>query len=115
MHPFLILGSLLHATALAVIGFFVLFTADRAGGRVKTIGNALGIWLFILAALAIIAAIVAPARGYGPGPGAWGWMGGHHRPMMGSYPQGWPPSELPAAVAQNEAAPADAPAAAAAK
>ena len=54
MHPFLIVGGLLHATALAVVGFFVLFAASKAGGVVRTIGNVLGVWLFVIAALATL-------------------------------------------------------------
>src|SRR5450631_4329938 len=86
MHFLLIFGALLHATALAVIGFFVLFAADRSIGRVQRIGKLLGAWLFILAVLVIIGTALAIASGRVPHAG---WMGGHHRAMMGSYPQGW--------------------------
>jgi hypothetical protein len=104
MHSMFIFGALLHATALAVIGFFVLFAADRAAGRVQTIGKLLGLWLFILAALALVGAVLALGTGRVPGGGS-GWMGDHHRGMMGSYPQGWTPPGP--AAAQNDVAPAN--------
>jgi hypothetical protein len=105
MHPFFILGSLFHATVLATIGFFVLFAADRSGGLVKTIGRALGAWLFILAALAIICAIVAP--GIGIGPWGSGWMSSRHARMMGSYPSGWMQSGPVIVTPPPQAAPAN--------
>jgi hypothetical protein len=105
MHSLLIFGALLHATALAVIGFFVLFAADRSAGRVQTIGKLLGAWLFILAALVIIGAALALAFGCVPGSG---WMGRHHRAIMGSYPQGWTPPGQAAVAPPPEAVPANA-------
>ena len=42
MHPLFIFGFVLHATALAVIGFFVLFAADRATGRPGESANGWG-------------------------------------------------------------------------
>ena len=107
MHSLFIFGVLLHATALAVIGFFVLFAAQRATGRVSSIGKLLGGWLFLLAALALLVGIYAVAAGRIPGRGMWA----HHGEMMGSYPRGpmmagppatTPPVEAPA----NSQAPA---------
>ncbi len=93
MHVFFIVAGLLHATILAVVGFFVLFAASRAEGLVKRIGNILGAWLYILAALALIGWIVVAAMG--------GAMLGHH--MMGFHHQ-WGPSAWPS----NAAAPSNA-------
>ena len=82
---------------LAVIGFFVLFAASKAEGLVKRIGNILGVWLYILAALALIGWIVVAAAG--------GAMMSRH--MMAFHHQ-WGPSAWPAntAAPTNAAAPA---------
>ena len=103
MHSLLIFGALLHATALAVIGFFVLFAAERSTGRVQTIGKLLGAWLFILAALALIGSAFAIGSGRFPGGG---WMG-HHREMMGGYPRGWTPPGAPVTAPAPEVVPAN--------
>lgn len=90
MHSFFIFGVLLHATALTVIGFFVQFAADRATGRVQSIGKLLGWWLYLLAAVALIGGLFAIGSGRVPGRGWMGepqWMGGHHGQWMGGYPQ----------------------------
>lgn len=69
MHPFFIFGALLHATACAVVGFFILFAATRTAGLLKTVGNILGIWLFILAVIALVGGILAHGMGHHHG---WG-------------------------------------------
>jgi hypothetical protein len=67
------LAMVAHATLLAIIAFFVLFAASRATGWLKALGSALGIWVLILAVIALICAVaapfihVAPGRGFGPG------------------------------------------------
>jgi hypothetical protein len=94
MHAFFILLALLHATALAVIGFFVLFAASRSTGLLKTIGNMLGAWLFILALLAIVGAAFAPMMVHEP------WGGG----MMGPYGHAWMHQGPPIAATPSEAA-----------
>lgn len=83
MHPFLIFGALLHATACAVVGFFVLFAATRTAGLLKTLGNILGAWLFILAIVALVGGILAPRMGHHR---AWG---------MGQSADGQPPAAAP--------------------
>ena len=86
MHPLFILGSLFPATALAVVGFFTLFAAERAAGRVRRIGSLLGAWLFILAGVVIVAGVIASISG----PARWHvGMGYHHGRMMGEYHPGW--------------------------
>jgi hypothetical protein len=77
MALFFVVAGLLHATLLAVIGFFVLFAASKATGAVKRIGEVLGIWLYILAVLAIIASSVW-------GPAMWRAHGGYH--AWGAHP-----------------------------
>ena len=101
MHSLFIFGVLLHATVLSVIGFFVLFAADRATGRTQSIGKLLGGWLFLLAALALIGGGFALGTGRVPGRG---WMGGYHQQMMGSYPQRGMMYGPPVATAPPEAA-----------
>jgi hypothetical protein len=100
MHPFVIVGSLFPATAFAVVGFFTLFAAERAAGRIRTIGKVLGIWLFVLAGVVILAGVVASVAG----PARWGGgMGSYHERMMQRYHSGWMQPPAP------EQAPAPAP------
>ncbi len=54
MHPFFLVGALLHATAILVIAFFVWFAASRASGLLRLFGGVLGLWLLVLAVLAIV-------------------------------------------------------------
>ena len=90
MHLIFFLGGLLHATLLAVVGFFVLFAASRATGIVKRIGDVLGWWLLLLALLAIVGgAFLGPMVMHRMHP----WMG---------HPDGWGP---PPAAAPSTAAP----------
>ena len=41
--------SLIPATIIAVVGFFVLFASTKAEGGVRTLGRILAIWVFIVA------------------------------------------------------------------
>lgn len=41
--------SLIPATIITVIGFFVLFASTKAEGGVRTFGRILAIWVFIIA------------------------------------------------------------------
>ena len=66
MHPFFLVGAVLHATAFAVVGFFVLFAADKIEGFLRVIGYVLGVWLFILALLAIAGGATAVVFGGHP-------------------------------------------------
>jgi hypothetical protein len=77
----MIVGGLLHATALAVVAFFVWFTATKAKGWLMLAGKILGAWLVFLALVGLIFAVFAPG------------MGHHHM-------RGWSAlDEAPAAVA----------------
>ena len=78
MHLFFVGAGLLHATALAVLGFFVLFAASRSAGLLKRFGYVLGWWLFILAVLALVAGVLL-------GP----MMAAHHHGWMAHG--GWEP------------------------
>jgi len=43
--------SFVPATFWAIVGYFVLFSSSRADGRVKTLGQALAAWVFVIALL----------------------------------------------------------------
>lgn len=89
MHSFFIFGAVLHTTALAVIAFFVFFAAARSEGRLATFGNLLGVWLLILALIALVFGAVMLSNG-GRMLGGYGYgynmMGGG---MMGGNGPGW--------------------------
>ena len=110
MHPFFIFAILLHVSLLAVIGFFVLLAADRATGRLQNVGRVIGIWVFVLAAVALVGGIAAVASGRLPGRG---WMAERHGPggMMAGYPQGqmvsgYPQSQMMPGYPQSQMMPA---------
>jgi len=56
--------SLVPATLLVVIGYFVLFSTTKTAGAVKTFGRILAIWLFILAAVLPAAGAYATFAGF---------------------------------------------------
>ena len=72
--------SLLPATFLAVVGYFVLFSSTKTQGAVKTFGQILAIWLFILAAVFPVAGAYATYAGL-PSMGA---------AMRSMHPEGVP-------------------------
>jgi hypothetical protein len=41
--------SLIPATILVVIGYFVLYTSARADGRIGAFGRVLAVWIFVIA------------------------------------------------------------------
>lgn len=47
--------SFLPATVWAVIGYFILFSSTKAEGRVKTLGQFLSAWAFVIAGFIILA------------------------------------------------------------
>lgn len=67
--------SLIPATILVVVGYFVLFSATRTGGAMKTFGQALATWLFILAAAFPVAGGYATYAGF---PSMDAMMGSMH-------------------------------------
>ncbi|MDE2466315.1 MAG: hypothetical protein KGO02_21770 [Alphaproteobacteria bacterium] len=77
---FWIFGAVLHATAFAVVGFFVWFAASRTEGVLRLLGALLGAWLYLLVVLAIVAAVAVPWSGGKflgmtvPGPAGPVWM-----------------------------------------
>jgi len=72
--------SLIPATFLVVVGYFVLFSSTKTEGAVKTFGQILAIWIFILAAILPVAGAYATYAGF-PSIGAM------MRPM---HPEGAP-------------------------
>jgi hypothetical protein len=68
----MIAHAVLHATLLAIVGYALLFSATRTAGIVALIGRLLGIWVFIVAALFVVAGIFAPEHEHGPGMHPWG-------------------------------------------
>lgn len=47
--------SFFPATFWAIVGYFVLLSSTRTEGRVRALGQTLAIWVFILAALILLA------------------------------------------------------------
>lgn len=76
--PFLF--SLIPATVIAVVGFFVLFASARAEGTVQKVGKVLGIWIFVLALLPLVGGAYVAVTGQCP---LGGHMSGYH--MSGSH------------------------------
>jgi hypothetical protein len=58
--------SLIPATFVVVLGYFVLFSSTKAQGAVKVFGQILAIWVFILAATFPIAGAYATYAGLPP-------------------------------------------------
>ena len=56
--------SLLSATFLVVVGYFVLFSSTKTEGAAKTFGQILAIWIFVLAAILPVAGVYATYAGF---------------------------------------------------
>ena len=94
--------ALVPATILTIAGYAVLFLAQRSEGALKSFGRYLGFWAFTLAALIVLGAIVAAARGESmhdtlmPGHGGGEdmrqcpYMHSWRHPPPGGGPQGMP-------------------------
>ena len=93
MHHMLI-GIVLHTTLLAIVGYALLWSASKAEGLVALIGRVLGIWVFILAILSVVAAVAGPMvgfdMGHGPGMHRWGPPPGPGGMMQPPPPAGQP-------------------------
>jgi hypothetical protein len=61
------LTTLTALTLGVVIGFFVLFTASKTQGPLRTFGKYLGIWLFVLVAIVVVSIPAAPMMEGRPG------------------------------------------------
>lgn len=58
--------SLIPATLSVVLGYFVLFSSTKTQGAVKTLGQILAIWIFILATVSPMAGAYATYAGLPP-------------------------------------------------
>lgn len=83
LHSFFLPGILLHAIALAIVAFFILFAASKSDGFVRFLGNLLG-WILLLGALVILAGVV------------YGAATGQRPPWIDRFHERWmqPGSEL---------------------
>jgi hypothetical protein len=110
----LLLGATLHVTVLAIIGYFLLYTASKADGLVALIGRVLGLWVFLLAILSVVAVATMPMSGGKPfgvdmmhGRGM-GWMHRWDRdgaPDQQVAPATTPPGAAPATPSTPAPAP----------
>lgn len=76
----MVVGTVLHVTVLAIIGYFLLYTASKADGLVALIGRVLGLWVFVLAILSVVAVVAMPGdMPFGPGMMHGHGMGWMHR------------------------------------
>jgi hypothetical protein len=55
--------SLIPATLVVVLGYFILFSSTKTQGRVKTFGQILAVWVLVLAALLPLAGAYATFAG----------------------------------------------------
>lgn len=58
--------SLIPTTLVVVLGYFVLFSSNKTEGGVRTFGQILAVWVFILAAVFPIAGAYATYSGFSP-------------------------------------------------
>jgi hypothetical protein len=58
--------SLIPATVLVTVGYFVLFSSSKAEGGVRRFGRILAIWIFVIALFPPIAGAVATISGQCP-------------------------------------------------
>ena len=59
-------ASLIPATFLVVVGYFVLFASERSEGGVRKFGRILAGWIFLLALLPLIGELVVTLSGECP-------------------------------------------------
>ena len=55
--------SLMPATFWTIVGYFILFSSTKAEGRVKTLGQTLAAWAFIIAGFIVLAGAYVTATG----------------------------------------------------
>ena len=56
--------SFMPATFWAILGYFILFSSTRAEGAVRTIGQALAIWAFVIAGFIVLAGAYVTLAGW---------------------------------------------------
>lgn len=55
--------SFMPATFWTILGYFILFSSTKAEGRVKSLGQALAIWAFVIAAFILLAGAYVTSTG----------------------------------------------------
>ena len=58
--------SFIPATFWTIVGYFILFSSGKAEGKVKTLGQVLAVWTFVLAVMFPIAAAYVTIAGLCP-------------------------------------------------
>ncbi len=96
--------ALLPATMLTMVGYAVIYLANRSEGGFKNFGKYLGFWAFTLAALLLLGSLICAANG-GPMRHMHMMMHGHGDEMP-SWQAPPPPGPPPGAGAQAGATPA---------
>jgi hypothetical protein len=101
--------ALLPATALTLGGYIVLVLSARTEGALRSFGRYLGFWAFTLAALVMLGALFAAARGghhgFGPHGGHCPWREGPRWHPGEPPPEAGPEGAPPAPPAQPAPAP----------
>ncbi len=67
--------SFLPATFWTIIGYFVLFSSAKADGGVKAFGHVLSIWVFVIAAMFLLAGAYVSLAGLCPMENMMQWCG----------------------------------------
>ncbi len=92
---FLFFFSLIPATVLVVVGYFILYASHRSEGGTATFGKFLAIWVFILAALVLLGGVLGPFVGMRHMDGmSRYWQYREHRRQMTPAPEAGPQSRL---------------------
>ena len=74
--------SLIPATVLAIVGYFVLYASTRAEGAIRRFGQYLGGWILFLAGASVLYGLLASTFGIqGPMGGMFGGIGDHMERM----------------------------------
>ena len=58
--------SFMPATFWAIVGYFILFSSTKAEGRVKTLGQILGVWALVISGFIILAGAYVSIAGLCP-------------------------------------------------
>jgi hypothetical protein len=58
--------SLIPTTLAVTLGYFILFSSTKTQGAVKTLGQILAVWIFIVAAVFPVAGAYATYAGFSP-------------------------------------------------